>query len=85
MRIVWLSAAVVTPRFGREIEARLDGDFRLGELAADTRRAKARDRLHFLGDLVGDRGQLLRIVAAEIEHDVARFAVRSAAVLGSGS
>ena len=56
---------------GGQVEARLDGDFRPRELAPDARRAQAGNGLHLLGDLVGDRGQLLRIVAAEIEHDVA--------------
>ena len=58
MRIVWLSAAVVTPRSAARSNRGLIGDFGLGEVAADPRRAEARDGGHFLGDLVGDRVQL---------------------------
>ncbi len=81
MRIVWLSAAVVTPRSAARSKR---GVMVISGWASwlPTRGARRPGTVfHFLGDLVGDRGQLHRIVAAEVEHDVARVRVGPAAVL----
>ena len=81
MRIVWLSAAVVTPRSAARSNRGLmviSGCARL----LPTRGARRPGTVcHLLGDLVGDRTQLRRVLAAEIEHDVARIRVRTAALL----
>ena len=67
MRIVWLSAAVVTPRSAARSKRGLMTDLGPDQVALDARRAQLGERRHFLGDLVRRRDQQFGIVAAEVQ------------------
>ena len=81
IRIVWLSAAVVTPRSAARSKRGLMVISGCARRAADPRRADTGKGRHLVGDLVRNGVQLNGVVAAEKEHDVPRIVAGAAAVL----